>query len=40
MTTAEVKLWGKSIGAVSWDEDAGLANFEYEPDFIDRYQTA
>lgn len=35
MTTAEVKLWGKSIGAVSWDEDAGLANFEYEPDFID-----
>ncbi len=34
MTIAEVKLWGKAIGAVSWDEDAGFANFEYEPDFI------
>lgn len=34
MTVAEVKLWGKSIGAVSWDEGAGLAHFEYEPDFI------
>lgn len=35
MTTAEVRLWGRSIGAVSWDEDAGFANFEYEPAFID-----
>ena len=34
MTIAQVKLWGKSIGAVSWDESAGLAHFEYEPDFI------
>jgi serine/threonine-protein kinase HipA len=34
MTTAEVKLWGKTIGAVSWDRHAGLANFEYEPDFV------
>lgn len=34
MTTAEVKLWGKTIGAVSWDKDVGLANFEYEPDFV------
>lgn len=34
MTIAEVRLWGKSIGAVSWDESAGLAHFEYEPDFI------
>jgi len=34
MTIAEVNLWGKAIGAVSWDEDAGLANFEYEPDFV------
>ncbi len=34
MTIAEVKLWGKSIGAVSWDEGARLAHFEYEPDFI------
>ena len=34
MTIAEVKLWGKTIGAVSWDENTGLANFEYEPAFI------
>jgi serine/threonine-protein kinase HipA len=35
MTAATVTLWGRSIGAVSWDEDAGLAHFEYQPDFID-----
>ncbi len=33
MTVAEVKLWGKTIGAVSWDADTGLAPFEYDPDF-------
>jgi len=34
MLIARVKLWGKSIGAVSWDERAGLAHFEYETEFI------
>ena len=34
MTIAQVKLWGKSIGAVSWDESTGVAHFEYEADFI------
>jgi len=34
MTAARVLLWGKSIGAVSWDESAGLGNFEYAPAFI------
>ena len=34
MTVAQVKLWGKPIGAISWDESAGLAHFEYESDFI------
>jgi len=34
MTIAQVKLWGKSIGAVSWDRSAGFAHFEYEADFI------
>jgi serine/threonine-protein kinase HipA len=33
MTTAEVRLWGRAIGAVSWDENTGLAHFEYEPTF-------
>lgn len=35
MTVAKVNLWGKTIGAVSWDENTALANFEYEPAFID-----
>jgi len=35
MSIAEVKLWGKRIGAVSWDQNSGLAHFEYEPAFID-----
>lgn len=34
MSLAQVKLWGRSIGAVSWDDQAQLAYFEYEPDFI------
>ncbi len=34
MTNAEVKLWGKTIGAVSWDKSAERGNFEYDPSFI------
>lgn len=33
MTTATVRLWGRDIGAVSWDEDLALAHFEYDPAF-------
>ncbi len=33
MTVAEVRLWGRTIGAVRWDADAGLAHFEYDPEF-------
>lgn len=33
MTVAEVRLWGRSIGAVSWDEQQELAFFEYTPEF-------
>ena len=35
MTVANVKLWGRTIGAVSWDDDRQLAHFEYAPAFID-----
>ena len=35
MTIAEVRLWGRAIGAVGWDGDTGVANFEYRPAFID-----
>jgi serine/threonine-protein kinase HipA len=34
VTIAEVKLWGRTIGAVSWNESNQIANFEYEPAFI------
>ena len=30
---AEVKIWGKLAGAVSWNEETGLASFEYDPGF-------
>lgn len=33
MDVAEVKIWGKLVGAVAWDERAGLASFEYDPNF-------
>ncbi len=33
MTIAEVKLWGRVIGAVSWDESTELASFEYDAVF-------
>ncbi len=33
MTLAQVSLWGRVIGAVSWDADRQAANFEYESTF-------
>jgi serine/threonine-protein kinase HipA len=35
MTVANVMLWGRTIGAVSWDDDRQFAHFEYDPAFID-----
>ena len=32
-TVAEVKLWGRTIGAVSLGNDDEVAAFEYDPDF-------
>ncbi len=34
MSDAEVKLWGKTIGAVSWNREQEIAYFEYTPSFI------
>lgn len=34
MTDASVKLWGRRIGAVSWDEARGLGIFQYDPAFV------
>ena len=33
MNTAIVKIWGKEVGAVAWDERTRLAAFEYTPAF-------
>ena len=33
MNTAFVKIWGELVGAVAWDEETGLATFEYDPKF-------
>ena len=34
ITLAEVKLWGRSIGAVSLESTEGTAAFQYHPDFV------
>lgn len=34
MQVAEVKIWGKLVGAVAWDADKGLATFEFDPKFM------
>lgn len=31
VTTAFVKIWGETVGAVAWDETTGIASFEYDP---------
>jgi len=33
VTIAEVRLWGRRIGAVTWNDAARLASFEYDPQF-------
>lgn len=34
MTLAEVRLWGRTIGAVSLDDEASFAAFQYDPGFV------
>ncbi len=34
ITTAFVKMWGKTVGAVSYDAATGLAAFEYDGGFV------
>lgn len=36
ITTAYVKIWGELVGAVAWDEETQIANFEYAPIFIEK----
>ena len=34
-TVAEVRLWGRTIGAVAYEDGARAADFQYAPEFID-----
>ncbi|WP_170565701.1 type II toxin-antitoxin system HipA family toxin [Ruegeria atlantica] len=34
MTDATVMLWGRRIGAASWDEARSLGVFQYDPEFV------
>lgn len=31
---ATVRLWGRDVGAVAWNADRGLGEFEYDPAFV------
>lgn len=33
ITTAFVKIWGETVGAVAWNEQTGVASFEYDSKF-------
>ena len=34
VNVATVRLWGRDLGAVAWDEPRGAGNFEYDPEFV------
>ncbi len=36
VTTAEVHLWEHHVGTVFWNEERGVASFEYEPSFLSK----
>ncbi len=36
ITTAFVKIWNETVGAVAWDPNSGLARFEFTPKFLEK----
>lgn len=34
---ARVELWGRTIGAVRWEEKRGVASFEYASEFVESH---
>lgn len=36
MNTAEVYIWDQLVGAVVWEDRAGLGTFEYDPSFVEQ----
>lgn len=36
VTTAFIKIWGETVGAIAWDQDQQLGLFEYDSKFIQK----
>jgi len=36
VTTAFIKIWGETVGAIAWDQDQQLGLFEYDTKFIQK----
>ncbi|MEB0261793.1 type II toxin-antitoxin system HipA family toxin [Mucilaginibacter sp. 10I4] len=34
INSAFINIWGERVGAIAWDADNGVANFEFEPTFL------
>ena len=34
ITTAFVKIWNETVGAVAWNTETGIASFEYDAKFL------
>ena len=34
INSAFINLWGERVGAIAWNAEKGIADFEFEPDFI------
>ncbi|MGY4386632.1 hypothetical protein ACVWYN_003687 [Pedobacter sp. UYP24] len=34
INSAFINLWNERVGAIAWDEEKQVANFEFEPSFL------
>jgi len=34
ISTAYINIWNIRVGAIAWDDEKGIASFEYEPSFL------
>ena len=35
ITTAYINIWNKRVGAIAWNQNTGIATFEYQPSFFE-----
>ena len=35
ITTAYINIWNERVGAIAWNENTGIATFEYQPSFFE-----